>query len=267
MLFITVACGACSGFHSIVASGTTSKQLNRESDAIGVGYGSMLLEGFLACISLAALMVFPSGSGSPGEIYAQGITQFALQLAPVSFWETLRPFVLSFALLCFSTFVFDTLDACTRLARYILMELLNWRSRSQAFLATLLTLSLPVIAISIPPVEFEGKQVALYRVFWNIFGSSNQLLAALTLMAVTTWFARKSIPVFITAVPMVFMTTMTLASILITFPGYWSMLSSGDMVPLMKHAQMFINMLLLLLSGWLLIEAGLIARTIKRKTP
>jgi hypothetical protein len=119
LLFITIACGACSGFHSIVASGTTSKQLENEKDACPVGYGGMLLESFLACLSLATVMIVAKPAGNPNLTYADGIAIF---MNKASFGAIPVGVARQFGLLCFATFVFDTLDACTRLARYVFMS-------------------------------------------------------------------------------------------------------------------------------------------------
>ncbi|MFM8684466.1 MAG: carbon starvation protein A, partial [Chthoniobacterales bacterium] len=176
ILFITVACGACSGFHSIVASGTTSKQLDRETDATPVAYGGMLLEGFFACLSLATVMILASPAGKPDAIYAGGISRFVEQ---ATFGLVGTQVAFQFALLCFATFVFDTLDACTRLARSDLMELTGWKGRAGAAAATALTLVFPLIVLSIPPLVVDGQTIPAWRIFWNLFGMSNQLLAAL----------------------------------------------------------------------------------------
>jgi carbon starvation protein len=184
ILFITVACGACSGFHSIVASGTTSKQLDRETDATPVAYGGMLLEGFFACLSLATVMILANPSGKPDAIYAGGMSLFVEQ---ATFGLVSAQVAFQFALLCFATFVFDTLDACTRLARYVLMELTGWKGRAGAAAATALTLIFPLIVLSIPPLVIDGNAIPAWRVFWNLFGMSNQLLAALALLGVAVW--------------------------------------------------------------------------------
>jgi carbon starvation protein len=118
MLFITIACGACSGFHSLIASGTTSKQLKNETDARVVGYGTMLMEGMVAVVSLCCVMMFAAGSselsGSPNQIYAHGIAKF---LAAIHLPQGIG---MSFALMAFATFVYDSLDVCSRLGRFII---------------------------------------------------------------------------------------------------------------------------------------------------
>ena len=184
ILLITVACGACSGFHSVVASGTTSRQLAKESDAVPVAYGGMLLESFFACLSLAVFCVVGHLAGSPDRTYAEGLARLAevatFGLVPASV-------ALPIALLGFATFVFDTLDACTRLARYTLCELMGWKGRLGTWAATLLTLAIPATLAFLPKPVVDGKEVPLWRTFWTIFGMSNQLLAALALLAATLW--------------------------------------------------------------------------------
>ncbi len=270
LLFITVACGACSGFHSIVASGTTSKQLRTEMDARPVAYGSMLLEAFLACLSLATVMILLPGQtpAKPDAIYANGVTDLASRfLAPLGLnTPPVRGVLLQFALLCFATFVFDTLDACTRLARYIFMELLGWTRRWQAALATIICLIPPAIVLALPPVTVNGRPRPLWAVFWNIFGSSNQLLAALTLLGVTVWMARRRLPAWIALGPTLFMTGMTLWSLLqmgITSLYIHQTPPTGG-VPLLETLKLGIVGSLIFLCLWLIGEALITWRQIRR---
>ncbi|HNM45501.1 carbon starvation protein A [Candidatus Sumerlaeota bacterium] len=263
ILFITVACGACSGFHSIIASGTTSKQLERESDAKPVGYGSMLLEAFFSCISLATLMVIVElpQKPTPNGIYADGIATFARTIftpfSPVVGAiqsDKLYSIFYQFALLCFATFVFDTLDACTRLARYVLMEAFNWKTGRQAVQATVITLAIPALFVAMPPIKVGGSELPLWQVFWGIFGSSNQLLAALTLLGVTVWLARKKMAWWLTFFPTVFMMVMTLWSLILNIPPYLKE-RQGHTTTLFSHLKFGISVMLILLSCWLIVEA------------
>ncbi|MEK6799936.1 MAG: carbon starvation CstA family protein [Planctomycetota bacterium] len=192
LLFITVACGACSGFHAVIASGTTSKQLRSESDAKLVGYGAMLMEGMVAVVSLCCVMrltkdsplLTSTGGPKPNFLYAQGIGSFLSVLGvPTAFG-------VSFGLMAFTTFVYDTLDVCTRLGRYIIEELTGWRSRAGRAFAAVLTVGVPIPLLLRQNVDPSGKIVPAWRVFWNLFGASNQLLAALTLLGVTVWLWR-----------------------------------------------------------------------------
>jgi len=204
-LFVTIACGACSGFHGLVCSGTTSKQVDRESHMQTVGYGGMLAEGFVALIALVTIMVVSSEDIQgmrPGRIYGNGIGQF---LTIIIGKENL-PFAITFGAMAFSTFVFDTLDVSTRLGRYILQELFGWRTRVGAAVAAAITISVPAYILA-----FADKDA--YVKFWTLFGSSNQLLAALSLLAITVWLYRARKRIWFTLLPMLFVLTITLWSL------------------------------------------------------
>lgn len=209
ILFITIACGACSGFHSIICSGTTSKQLERETDARRIGYGTMLLEGLVAVLALATVMMLAPGDPrlklDPNIVYANGIADYVYGIFRID-----RGIALGFALLAFSTFVYDTLDVCTRLARYVLQELFGIESRAGAILATVGTLVVPLAILLV--TREEG-----YKVAWPIFGTSNQLLASLTLLAVSVWLMRTGRRAIYAIVPMILMMTMTMWSLVINF--------------------------------------------------
>ncbi len=189
MLFITIACGACSGFHSIIASGTTSKQLHRETDAKPVGYGAMLLEAMVAVLSLTCVMVLAKGSpvlegNKVDVIYAYSLSRFLNVLyVPTAFAYT-------FVALALTTFVYDTLDVCTRLGRYILQELIGVQGRTGRVISTAITVCVPLIFLLWQPVGAGGKIESAWKIFWPLFGASNQLLAALALLGVTVWLWR-----------------------------------------------------------------------------
>lgn len=259
VLFITIACGACSGFHSIVASGTTSKQLNRENDAKPVAYGGMLLEAFFACISLAAVMILAKPSGRPDAVFADGV---ALFIHHASFGLMPVDIARGFALLCFATFVFDTLDACTRLARYVLMELLGWSGRGKAALATALTLTGPAMLASLPPATINGQTLPLWRVFWNLFGTSNQLLAALTLIGLTMWLHRRGRGAWLTLGPAIVMLTMTMWSLVLMLSAHLERMKNGA-VATVHHVEAGVSVVLVVLAVWLVIEALLLLRTLR----
>lgn len=212
MLFVTVACGACSGFHGLVCSGTTSKQVDKETDCRLVGYGGMLLEGLVAVIALTTVMLLPKGSpvlaGGPDRVYAEGLAHFVEQFG-------VNPgFARSFALLAFATFIYDTLDVATRLGRYMLQELMGWKGLWGGAAGTALTLALPAIFVSASLTGPNGQPIPAWKMFWTVFGTSNQLLAALTLLSLTLWLKRTGKAWALTAVPMVFMMTMTLWALL-----------------------------------------------------
>jgi carbon starvation protein len=204
-LFVTIACGACSGFHGLVCSGTTSKQVARESHMRAVGYGAMLAEGFVALIALVTIMIVASGEITglrPGTIYGNGIGRFMTLLIGQEHFQ----FAVTFGAMAFSTFVFDTLDVSARLGRYIVQELFDWRSRASAALGTFITLLAPAFLLWVSP---EGA----YLKFWTLFGASNQLLAALTLLAITFWLYKARRRIWFTLFPMLFVLTITLWSL------------------------------------------------------
>ncbi len=263
MLFITVACGACSGFHSLIASGTTSKQLRRQSDAKVVGYGTMLLEGLVAVVSLCCVMMFAAGSTeltkSPNQVYAFGIGRF-LEVIHVD-----KGFGMAFALMAFTTFVYDTLDVCARLGRYIIQELTGLKGRAGRWLGTVLTVGIPIYFLLRHPAS-TGQPA--YRMFWSLFGASNQLLAALTLVGVTVWLwrTRRAWWVWpVVAAPAVWMFSMsTWALAILTFPrfrgvdGKWQW--PADPVP-------YAGLVLLLLAGVMLAEAIRVVVTLRDTPP
>ncbi|MCC6272186.1 MAG: carbon starvation protein A [Deltaproteobacteria bacterium] len=218
-LFVTIACGACSGFHGLVCSGTTSKQIDKETHCHSVGYGAMLLEGFVAMIALATIMILGNGEakGSPGAIYGAGIGKF---LTLILGKENLV-FAITFGAMAFSTFVFDTLDVATRLGRYILQELTGREGRGAALAATALTVGIPAVFILLA----KGGGWSL---FWVLFGTSNQLLAALTLVGVTVWLKRSGRRYWFTLFPMLFVMTITFWSLgKQVFSAFWGPALSG----------------------------------------
>lgn len=201
-LFVTIACGACSGFHGLVCSGTTSKQIDRETHIRPVGYGGMLAEAFVALIAMVTVMIVAQKNLTglrPGTIYGNGIGDFMTLLIG----EKYRNFAITFGAMAFSTFVFDTVDVSTRLGRYIVQELFRWPTRFGAWVGTLMTVALPVYFVAFAP---PGSWVK----FWTLFGASNQLLAALTLLAITVWLHQRRQKIAFTLLPMLFVLVTTL---------------------------------------------------------
>jgi carbon starvation protein len=203
LLFTTVACGACSGFHTLVSSGTTSKQISREPDARLVGYGGMLMESFVALVALATLLILSprnmQGLKDPNQIFAQGVSVF-LHSVGVN-----KEFALNFALLAFATFVYDTLDVATRLGRYIFQELIGWRGRLSSCVATLATLIFPGFFLTREITDPQGNSIPAWKTFWTVFGSSNQLLAAIVLLGLSVWMFRSRMRFLLVFLPAVFM--------------------------------------------------------------
>ncbi len=204
-LFVTIACGACSGFHGLVCSGTTSKQVDKESHMHPVGYGAMLAEAFVAFIALAVIMMMAPEKITglkPGTIYGNGIGEFITLIIDK---ENL-PFAITFGAMAFSTFVFDTLDVSTRLGRYILQELTSWKTRTGAIILTVITVLLPGFIL------FSTEDGAWVK-YWTLFGASNQLLAALTLISITLWLYKARRRIAFTLLPMLFVLAVTLTAL------------------------------------------------------
>jgi carbon starvation protein len=220
ILFITVACGACSGFHSIVSSGTTAKQIKCESDTRRIGYGGMLVEGIVAIIALGTVMGLTFGADAlrsdPVGLFSAGIGRFFNMLGiPLQYGTML-------GLLALSTFLLTTLDTCTRLARYVLQEFFGWNNAEGRvrWTATILTLILPAIMAFMTYTTPSGQVIPVWRAIWPVFGATNQLLAGLALLAVTVWLRRTGRTWQFVGVPMVFMIGMTLtATVMLVFSG------------------------------------------------
>ena len=209
MLFITIACGACSGFHSIVASGTTVRQVRSEGDVKPIAYGAMLLEAMVAVFSLACVMMLlpTSKGGTPDVVYAQGMAKFQ-SIVGIPY-----AFALGFGLLAFSSFVFDTLDVCTRLGRYVFQELTGLRGFAGASVATLATI--------VPPALYLWRaNPGSFKIFWTIFGTSNQLLAALTLVGISVWLWRTGRPVLFALIPAALMLATTATALVLNFLSF-----------------------------------------------
>jgi len=211
VLFVTIACGAISGFHSLVASGTTSKQLDKESDAKIVGFGGMLIESFLAIISVGAVVVLSQteylerlSAEGPVALFSTGLGGM---IATLGVSET---FAVGFVALTVSAFALTTLDTCTRLARFTLQEYFEDMPQPTAkVLATNRYLSTTVVVILSVLLLASGE----FSTLWPIFGSANQLLAALALLTIAVWLIKKNIPATFVTIPMFFMFTVTLASL------------------------------------------------------
>jgi len=249
-LFIFIACGACSGFHSIVASGTTAKQTARESDALRIGYGGMLLEGLLAVLALATIMVLakdPAGlTEKPTVLFASGFGRFASVLGvPPSLG-------VAFGLLAISTFLLTTLDTCTRLARFVLEELIGSRTATTRWLATAVTLAFPVMLLSLKVTDPAGNPMSAYRMIWPLFGATNQLLGGLALLTVTVWLRSTGRPAWFTAIPCAFMVVMTTTALI-----YESVrLLGSDLTTIGNAFKALYCGFLLLLTLFLVIEAA-----------
>ncbi len=217
-LFITVACGACSGFHSLIATGTSAKQIANEKDAKPIGYGSMLIESALGVISLIAVgMVFGKYTagefGSPAVAFASGIaTMFSVETSAV--YKT----IYALLTLAVSVFALTSLDSGTRLSRYLFGELLlkedeaTWKDATglRKVFANPVVATLLMVIIGCILGGLSLSQI------WGLFGAANQLLAGIALMAVAAWLGNvgKNNKMFI--FPMIFMLVATITSLVMT---------------------------------------------------
>ena len=211
MLFVTVACGAISGFHSLVGSGTSSKQLNNESDVKLIGYGSMLIEGVLAVVAMITAAYLTQGDFldklstiGPTNVFAEGVGTFMSKFG--------IPFEAgkNFVALAVSAFALTSLDTATRLARFIFQEFFEDPAKE-----TQTPLTNMYVSTGITVVIGAILAVGGYSVIWPIFGSANQLLSALALMAVALWLKKQKKSYNMLTIPMVFMLIVTLCALVL----------------------------------------------------
>ncbi len=218
IVFITVACGACSGFHSLVASGTSSKQLDKETDARTVGYGAMLVEGLVAVIALATVMMLagddPLRKQPPLTVYGTGVSHFAAVIGIP------RELGFSFGLLALSTFILTTLDTATRLGRYIFEEFFALKAGPARYAATLATLVLPTVFALVSLKDAQGAPIPAWKAIWPVFGATNQLLAGLTLLVLAVWLRRTKRKTGFIWGPLLFMTVATLYALVLLIRQY-----------------------------------------------
>lgn len=215
-LFVTIACGAISGFHSLVGSGTTAKQLDKEGDARPIAYGGMLIECALALISLCAVGYIwseyvPGGITTPTAVFATGIARMC---ATIPFLAGAENVIYSMLILAVSAFCLTSLDTATRLARYMFQEF--WLEPGQTYKDATgfkKVVTNPYVATIITVVLGIALGMTGYAKIWALFGAANQLLAALGLLAVAAWLGTmgKNNKMFL--FPMAFMLIVTIVSL------------------------------------------------------
>ena len=228
-LFVTIACGAISGFHSLVGSGTTAKQLNREQDAQPIAYGGMLIESALAIISLCAVAYiwkdYADGTTVvPTAVFAGGLSAMLGEL----FGSGAQSITYSLLILAVSAFCLTSLDTATRLARYMFQEF--WMKPGESIkdmTGARKVLTNPYVATAITVVIGIALGMTGYAKIWALFGAANQLLAALGLLAVAAWLGKigRNNKMFI--IPMVFMLLVTLTSLVFTIITQVGLITSG----------------------------------------
>ena len=224
MLFVTVACGAISGFHSLIASGTTSKQLPTEAHAQRIGYGAMVGEGLLSLMVI--VMVGAMGLGSAGNPITIFGRAYDLSLPFLGGYGGI------FGVIILNAFILTTLDTATRIARYIFSELTGLKNR---WLATgILILPAALLALT-----------GSWKAIWPLFGSANQLTAALALLVITSWLLATKKPCWLTLVPAIFMLLTTIAALAWQA---WALSCAFFSHPVMNSVLLAITFLLLGLS-------------------
>jgi carbon starvation protein len=263
ILFIVIACGAISGFHALASSGTTVKQLNNEMDTLPVGFGSMITESFLA-----VLVIVAAGAGLGMGLEADGevFTGLAAYKHHYASWSSanglaakLDAFIVgsanlfsslgvpvkygsAFVVVFIVSFANTTLDSAARIQRISLQEIFTGnegrirKPMNNRYLAT------GVIVIAAAAMTFfkPGGQGAM--VLWPLFGSLNQLMAALALGVVTVYFASKKIPIYFTLIPMLIILVLTLWAMVENLGGF---IADGEILLVVLSA------LILSLTLWL----------------
>ena len=253
-VFIVIACGAISGFHGLVSSGTTSKQIDKETDAVPIGYGGMVGESLLGLLAVLACTAGFRSAESWSEHYATWGSASGLAEKMKAFIDGTAMFLSSlgipmelaqaFIALVAVSFALTSLDSGTRLLRYNIEEISNSVGvgvLGQRHVAS----TLAVVFIGFFAFyEIEGQPVGL--ALWSLFGSTNQVLGALTLLAITIYLRQKGRNYLYTLLPMAFMLTVTIVAMVLDIGKYWS---GGQLLLWGVAASIFV------LSAWLVVEA------------
>ncbi|MFQ5525953.1 MAG: carbon starvation protein A [Thermoanaerobaculia bacterium] len=274
-VFIIIACGAASGFHSLVSSGTTAKQIASEPHARPIGYGGMIGESLLGLLAVLACTAGVIGAGGHsasevwqstyqdwGSMQSLGIQVGVFITGAAGFIEELglvsHTLATAFIAVVVVSFALTTLDSATRLLRFNISEIgetLGWKVLDNRFLASVLAV---LVIAFFAFYEIDGRAAGL--ALWQLFGTINQLLAGLALLVVTLYLVQRGKNPWFTGMPMVFMLVSTLLAMVSNLRGFWSKWDEGG-------AMLFVvGTVLLLLALWLSVEAAL-ALVRARRTP
>ncbi len=257
-LFVTIACGAISGFHSLVGSGTTAKQLDHERDAKPIAYGGMLIECALALISLCAVGYvwadYVAGTRTPTVVFASGLSGMVSTIPGLG---ATKDVIYTLLVLTVSAFCLTSLDTATRLARYMFQEF--WLKPGETYkdvTGIKATLCNPVVATAITVVLGVGLGMTGYSKIWPLFGAANQLLAGLALLTVCAWLGNIGRNNKMFYIPMVFMMIVTIWSLFQTVTNRIGQITSDDPEVLAKvdwgtYAQAILGALLIVLALFL----------------
>jgi len=243
-LFITIACGAISGFHSLVSSGTSSKQIDKEPSALAVGYGGMLLEAALATLVIIAVTTGVSKEAwlTTYANYAKVPTLPTFAEGGARIVETLgisRAMALNILAVFMVSFASTTIDTATRLQRYVISEFGD--SIGQKWLDNKY-IAAGFAVVSAYLMAFRGSA----NVIWPLFGATNQLLAGLALLTITVYLAENNKPTQYTMIPMIFMVFMTTWGMVANFRNY---VAAGNTLLAV------IDAIIIVLEVWMIVEA------------
>jgi len=246
VLFITIACGAISGFHSLVATGAASKQISSEKYMLPISYGAMLVETLVAVLALIAVgSLAVNGKlpqGTPPQIFAAAVSGFLNQLG--------LPLHASFIIvsLAVSSFVLTTLDTVARLGRFAFQELFSIEEKGKEeknIASRILKSKITASVFTLLPAYILATMG--YQTIWALFGTANQLLAALTLIACMLFFKKTKHFIFMLIVPTFIMLAVTFTFLVITIKTKILLFISGGFVPNVDGIQLFFAVLLLIL--------------------
>jgi len=248
ILFITVACGAISGFHGIVASGTTSKQLTKESHAKSVGYGAMLGEATVAIIvTIVAIAGLKWGTGAINfqtelgkgwiALFSTGFGNIVSAVGIPLITFAVASFLGSLAV---NQIILTSVDTSTRLGRFIISESLITKLRKYKILSTLLIL-IPAWLLAV---------TNSYEMIWRLFGTSNQLIAAITMMTVASYFVSRKINVKFIVIPALFVLITTMFALIYLAFAKGGYLSNGNYILVVFSIGMFFLGLLVAIDGF-----------------
>ena len=255
-LFVTIACGAVSGFHSLVGSGTTAKQLDQEKDAKPIAYGGMLIECALALISVCAVgyiwAQYKSGeTTTPTVVFATGLASMFSKV----FGDGCYNVVYSMLILAVSAFCLTSVDTATRLARYMFQELFTPVGQdSKSLTGWRKVITNPYVATAITVVAGVALGLTGYAKIWALFGAANQLLAALGLLAVCCWLRKIGRNNKMFYFPMFFMLVVTLTSLAFTIKTQITGIIAGGEGVAWFYIRGIIGVLLVILAIDLVVE-------------
>ena len=265
-LFVTIACGAVSGFHSLVGSGTTAKQLDQEKDAKPIAYGGMLIECALALISVCAVgyiwAKYSSGETvTPTVVFATGLASMFSEV----FGSNCYNVVYSMLILAVSAFCLTSVDTATRLARYMFQELFTPDGKDAKDLTGWRkVITNPYVSTAITVVAGVALGLTGYAKIWALFGAANQLLAALGLLAVCCWLGKVGRNNKMFYFPMFFMLMVTLTSLVFTIKAQVAGIIAGGQGVAWFYIRGIIGVLLVILAIDLVVE-GIKALSAQKK--